>query len=370
MNMLGSSGVDRPLCWRNILVLAGIHAAAFAGVPLYAAVHGVTWGAVAVGILLLAACGLSVTAGYHRLFAHGTYRAHPVVRAIFLFFGAGAVQNSALKWAADHRRHHAFTDRDEDPYSIAKGFWWAHMGWIFFRDPENPRGGNVRDLESDPLVRLQHRFYVTVATLAGAGVPLALGFLLGDPWGGLILGCFARLVFQIHATSCVNSVAHTIGRQPYSDRDSSRDSFVTALVSMGEGYHNFHHAFPYDYRNGVRAWHFDPSKWLIRALSLVRLARDLVRTPQETILKSRIHMDEKRAVARLPHAAELLRAGREKLEALLDRWAALRAQWAERRAIDRARLRAELREMRRRFREAYHQWLASLRRPELLATAP
>lgn len=342
-------------------MIAGIHVAAIAGLPIYASLHGITWAALAVGAAMFAVCGLSVTAGYHRLFAHGTYRAGAFVRAIYLFFGAGAVQNSALKWSADHRRHHAFTDGEDDPYSIARGFWWAHMGWIFRRDPEHPRGGDVRDLERDPLVRFQHRFYVPLACLAGAGVPLAIGWLLGDPWGGLLVGGMVRLVFQIHATSCVNSVAHAIGRQPYTDRSSARDSFVTALISMGEGYHNFHHAFPFDYRNGVRAWQFDPSKWLIRLLGFFGLARDLVRTPQETILRTRIQMDEKRAAARLPHAAELFRAARRKLEELLDRWAALKAQWAERRVT-----RAELRAMRRRFREAYRAWIASLRRPELL----
>ncbi len=365
------------LYWTNFLFLAGTHSVAVVGTILYASLHGFTWAAVGIAAALLAACGISITGGYHRLFAHGTYQAHPLVRTFYLIFGAAAWQNSALKWCSDHRRHHTYVDRDADPYNIRKGFWWAHVGWILFKDLPSLPGGKVTDLEADPLIVLQHRFYVPIAVLFGFGLPLAAGFLLRDPWGGLIIGGFLRTLVIHHSTFCVNSLAHAIGAQPYSDTNSSRDSGLTALVTMGEGYHNFHHTFPFDYRNGVRAFHFDPTKWVIRALSFVGLTRALVRTPHHVILKSRLRMQERQAGLRhvdRPQAAELLRAAREKLEHLLDRWAALKTQCADLRArLDRGSrealetVRRDLADARRRFREAYQHWFLALRRPELLA---
>jgi stearoyl-CoA desaturase (delta-9 desaturase) len=323
------------------------------------------------------ACGFSVTAGYHRLFAHGTYRAHGLVRAFYLVFGAAAVENSALKWCSDHRRHHSYVDEADDPYNIRRGFWWAHMGWIFFKDPPQAPGGDVRDLERDALVRWQHRFYVPLAVLAGFAMPMAVGWALGDAWGGLVLAGFARLIVLYHATFCVNSLAHYIGSQPYSDRNSSRDSFVTALITLGEGYHNFHHTFPYDYRNGIRGYQVDPTKWLIHALSATGLATDLVRAPQDTILKARLRMDERRAATwsnAHPHAAEQLRALRERLEVLAEQWSHLLAQFRELRARTEGRsrdaivaLRRQIREARHRFREEYRAWLQAIRGPEYLA---
>lgn len=361
--------------WLNTVFLIVVHVTAVAGTALYASLHGFTWAAVAIGVALGAASGMSITAGYHRLFAHGTYRAHPALRAFYLLFGSAAFQKSALKWCGDHRRHHTYTDREEDPYNIRRGFLWAHMGWILFREPGNLPVTHVTDLERDPLVRIQHRFYFSIATVVGFGLPLALGFLAGDPWGGFIVGGFLRLVCLYQATFCVNSVAHALGTQPYSDRYSARDSALTAFITLGEGYHNYHHAFPFDYRNGVRAWHFDPSKWLIRVMSFLGLTRDLVRAPRELILKARLRMQERHATSKHPQAAELLRAARVKMESLLDRWAALKVQVADLRSrFDRGShealesLRREVRETWSAFREARGLWFRALRRPEILAT--
>jgi len=242
----------RVLSWPNTLFLVGTHLAAVVGTILYATLHGFSVAAIGICVAMGIACGLSVTGGYHRLFAHATYEAHPIVRIFYLIFGAGAWQNSALKWSSDHRRHHAFVDGEDDPYSIRKGFWWAHIGWIFWQDPPSSPGGKVGDLERDLWVRLQHSLYIPLAVGVGFGLPLGLGFVFGDPWGGLILGGLLRTVLIHQTTFCVNSLAHTIGSQPYSDLDSSRDSAITAIVTLGEGYHNFHHTFPFDYRNGVR----------------------------------------------------------------------------------------------------------------------
>src|SRR5262249_11812558 len=147
------------------------------------------------------------------------------------------------------------------PYNIRRGFWWAHMGWIFRRDAEPTALDRVKDLLADPLVRWQQRHYLLIALVFGGIVPTSLGLIWGDPIGALLVAGFLRLVIQWHAPGAVNSVAHRFGSHPYSLDNSARDSSWTALLTLGEGYHNFHHRFQGDYRNGIRWWHFDPTKW-------------------------------------------------------------------------------------------------------------
>lgn len=272
--------------WTNISFLAFGHLLALAAVLWLALVEANPW-TIGLGVLWFILCGLAITGGYHRLFAHPTYKAHWSVRLFYLVFGAAGVQNSALKWSADHRVHHGKVDQEEDPYNIRRGFWWAHIGWIFFRDPSDIDLKNVKDLAADPLVVWQDRYYVPLAVVFSGLLPLALGFLWGDPIGALLVAGFLRLVFQWHATFAVNSVAHWIGSQPYSTTISARDSVWTALITFGEGYHNFHHRFQADYRNGVRWYQFDPTKWFVWALSKVALTRDLKRVPDAAIERAK-----------------------------------------------------------------------------------
>lgn len=272
--------------WVNIVFIAVAHALAVFAVYYVAFLH-LSWWTVALGVLWFALCGVGITGGYHRLFAHPTYKANGPVRAFLLAFGAASVQNSALKWSADHRVHHRQTDKDEDPYNIRKGFWWAHIGWIFYDDVDAKAPTGVNDLLQDPLVRFQDRHYVAIALLFGAVLPGGLALLWGDPLGAILVAGFLRLVLQWHATFAVNSVAHMLGTQPYSTRNSARDHFVTAILTLGEGYHNFHHRFQTDYRNGVRWYHLDPTKWFVWSLSRVGWTWDLRRTPPEAIRKAR-----------------------------------------------------------------------------------
>ncbi len=277
------------LDWTNTVILALFHLlAAFAIV--YLAVFKASPWTIGLGVLWLSLTGVAITGGYHRLFAHRTYRARGVLRAFYLLFGAASVQNSALKWAADHRQHHAHCDKPKDPYSIQRGFWWAHIGWVLFKSGTPVDMGMVQDLNSDPLVRLQHRFYVPLALLMAGAVPAALGLLWGDPIGALLVAGFLRLVVQWHATFCVNSVAHCLGKRPFSRRSSARDSVWTAILTLGEGYHNFHHRFMADYRNGVRWYHFDPTKWFVWTLSRVGLVRNLRRVARDVIERTRLEV--------------------------------------------------------------------------------
>lgn len=275
-----STASRREVDWTNVLVLAAVHALSL--VALWWCAAHFSWWSLALAIVWFALCGLSITGGYHRLFAHPTYKAHPALEAFYLCFGAASVQNSALKWSSDHRAHHANVDEEADPYNIRRGFWWAHIGWVLFKEAD-PEPRNVRDLQANPRVMFQHRHYVLLAIVFGFVLPMGIGALWGDPIGGLLLAGFLRLAVQWHATFAVNSVAHCVGSQPYTRENSARDSFLTALITLGEGYHNFHHRFQADYRNGVRAWHFDPTKWFVWTMSKLGVTRDLRRVPSERI---------------------------------------------------------------------------------------
>jgi len=275
----------RKLDWTNILFIGATHLVAVFAVVYMAAIH-FSWWTLGLGLLWFAFCGFAITGGYHRLFSHPSHKAHWLLRAFHVFFGAASAQNSALKWSSDHRIHHSRTDTDEDPYNIKRGFMWAHIYWIFYEDVSDELVG-VKDLQQDLLLRFQHRYYIPLAIFSGVVFPGLLGMLWGDPIGAVLVAGFLRLVLQWHATFAVNSVAHAIGSQPYSLKDSSRDSFWTALVTLGEGYHNFHHKFQLDYRNGLRWYQFDPTKWAIWTLSHLGITRDLRRTSVVQIERAR-----------------------------------------------------------------------------------
>ena len=276
----------RKLNWTNTIFLATAHGLAVGGI-LWLVFGTFSWWTLGLGLLWLELCSISITAGYHRLFAHRAYRAHAWFRAVVLFFGAASVQNSAIAWSADHRRHHTFTDTGKDPYNAKRGFWWSHMGWVLHKKaPAHVEPSRVKDLESDRLVAFQHCHYVPLAVFSGALLPLGLGFLWGDPIGAILVVGFLRLVVQWHMTFTINSLAHMVGSQPYSTRNTSRDSWLIALISWGEGYHNFHHRFGSDYRNGVRWWQFDPTKWMIWTLEKLGAVWDLRRTSPTVIRRA------------------------------------------------------------------------------------
>ncbi len=271
----------RSIDWVNSSFIAFAHLLAL-GALIYSLIVGLKWENLVLAVAYFLAAGLSITGGYHRLFSHKTYRAAWPLRLFYLLFGAAGVQNSVINWSSDHRRHHADTDHDEDPYNSLKGFWWSHVGWVLFKDPDRDLG-NVNDLYKDKLVAFQHKYYVPLAVLMVAVVPATIGLAWGDPLGAFLWAGIIRLVVQYHSTFSINSLAHMFGRKPYNKAISARDNGIVALITLGEGYHNFHHQFPGDYRNGVRAWHFDPTKWIVKSLSWVRITKDLRKVSQQTI---------------------------------------------------------------------------------------
>ena len=272
--------------WITSSFLIGTAALALTAVPIYLYHFGLDWFQVALFFAMFAACGFSISIGYHRLFSHLAFQVRWPIRLLTLVFGAGAFENSVLTWASEHRRHHKYVDDDDDPYCISKGFFHAHVGWLLFKlHPDHPLD-NVGDLQRDKLICWQHRYVQLIAVVVSFLVPTMIGFLWNG-WRGA-LGAFliagvARVVVLQHCTFLINSACHTIGRQPYSKKCSARDSLFLALFTFGEGYHNYHHEFQHDYRNGVKPWQFDPTKWIIWTFSKLRLAQNLRRVPADKI---------------------------------------------------------------------------------------
>jgi stearoyl-CoA desaturase (delta-9 desaturase) len=341
-------------------------------VPWYGILHGYHAAAWIWFTLFLGANGMSITCGYHRLYAHSSYDAHPLLKAAYLLFGAMALQNSALVWAAGHRVHHRFIDdMERDPYCARRGFWFSHIGWMLHDYPSGtPDLSTVRDMQRDPMVMFQHRHYYALALLTNLGLPLAVGLLSGDLWGALLLAGVLRLVASHHFTFFINSLAHMWGSQPYTEKNTARDNPVVALLTYGEGYHNFHHMFAHDYRNGVRWWQWDPSKWFIGAMSWLGLARNLNRVPWFKIQRALLDNEFQRAerqLARSPgraHIEQLRIRIADEYEAFsraVAEWAHLREQWLgqTKRAMlerwERSHLQSRLRELERGLRLQYRR---------------
>ena len=279
-----------PINWTNMLIFSLTPLLALTLVPVYGYLYGYDSFEWIIFTLLFVYSGISITAGYHRLWSHKTYKAHPILRVFLAFGGALALQNDILNWASDHRRHHRHVDDNKkDPYSAGRGFWFSHIGWIL-RNYESASNdfSNVQDLKRDPIVMWQHRNYLSLVLLANIALPAFLGFINGDIIAGLLLGGLLRLVINHHTTYLINSLAHMWGKQTYSNQVSARDNPFLALITFGEGYHNYHHTFQWDYRNGVKWWHFDPTKWIINLLSRVGLTYGLKRCSLEQIEKTKL----------------------------------------------------------------------------------
>ena len=317
--MTTPASFDRaPINWTASVVLMGTTLATLTVLPAYLWLNDPNpwlwaWAAVA-----LWANGLSITAGYHRLWAHRAYEARGPLKLFYALFGAMTLQNSILYWASTHRNHHKDVDQPEhDPYSIKRGFWFAHMGWMLRDYPSaKPDYSNAPDLQADPYVAFQHRHYLLLAIGMNLVLPAALGALHGDILGGLMLVGLLRLVVSHQLTFCINSLAHWWGRQPYTADNSARDNDLISFLTYGEGYHNFHHQFQWDYRNGIRWWQFDPTKWLITLCARLGLARNLKRVPEFSIQRARVQRQIERArelLARCKHSGQF-----DRLQQLLE----------------------------------------------------
>ncbi len=348
--------------WVTSSFLIGTLVVSLTVVPWYLWVHGIDTFLVVLFLVYALATGMSITLGYHRLFSHLAFKAKWPVKLFTLLFGAAAFENSALDWVSDHRRHHKHVDHDDDPYDISQGFWYAHIGWLMFKlSAERPRD-NIKDLESDAMLQFQERYYVPIAVFFGFVVPALLGYWHGGAvgaLGGFLIGGVARVTAVQHMTFFINSLCHTVGDRPYSSRCSARDSWFMALFTFGEGYHNYHHEFQHDYRNGVKWWQFDPTKWTIWTLNKFGLAANLRRVPEEKILLAQLNEARRRLGARLAcperpleaRMREVLDAADARLRVIAESWTALKAEYAHKADEQLDSARAALEEMRRELRE-------------------
>jgi stearoyl-CoA desaturase (delta-9 desaturase) len=236
-------------------------------------------------------CGVGVTVGYHRLFTHRSFKTTRALRALLAVLGSMAIEGPLIEWASTHRKHHRFSDRPGDPHSphvdqrigwrgALQGLAHAHVGWIFRgQDMANPRR-YAKDLLADRDLRFISRTFPLWAA-AGLALPFGLGVALtgslvggltGLVWGGLV-----RVFLLHHATFSINSLCHFFGRRPFATGDESRNLAWLAPLSLGEAWHNNHHAFPTSARHGLGRWQLDPSAWIIAVLERCRLAWDVVR---------------------------------------------------------------------------------------------
>lgn len=276
--------MQKKICWPVLLYIAGYHLFLLIALPWYFLFHTPSLALILISLGLVFASGMAITAGYHRLYSHNCYKVHPAIEAILLFLGTVATQGSALRWAHDHRLHHAHVDTDKDPYSVKKGLLYAHVLWMFFKSNEiDPKV--VSDLSRKKMLQFQHRYYGLCMVVSNGIVFLTVGSLLGDFLGAFLFSWWVRLLLLHHTTWCINSLAHYWGTQMYSREHSAVDNYLISLLTYGEGYHNYHHSFAYDYRNGIKWYHFDPAKWFIWTCSKLGLAYDLKKVNNYRIAK-------------------------------------------------------------------------------------
>ena len=228
-------------------------------------------------LIMYGLTGFGITAGYHRLWSHRSYSAHPNLKILLAFFGAGASEGSILWWSKYHRLHHYKSDTEDDPYGPQKGFLYSHILWIF----ENRyllklNQVNIDDLKNDKIVMFQHNYYVLISLLCSVGLPLSYYIVYNYSLIHCIYFPIAlSRILTWHSTWFVNSLAHSFGTQPYGKSGTSRNHIFTALLTLGEGNHNYHHEFPNDYRNGIKWYDYDPTKLLIELFYKIGLVYNL-----------------------------------------------------------------------------------------------
>ena len=323
----------------NTLFLTGTLALALVLVPWRLTASGLRWCEALVFLAMTFAIGTAISGGYHRLFSHRAYQATWPVQFLFRCLGAAAFENSALKWASDHRMHHRHVDTEQDPYSIGRGFWFAHWTWMM--EAKSLPIAGVADLEKDPLMRWQHRNHFLIGAVVST-LPLWVGLATGNLLGHLVFGVLLRIVMTHHTTFFINSAAHWFGSRPYTDANTARDNWLLAPITYGEGYHNFHHQWQWDYRNGALWYQWDTTKWLLNALGWMGLVGQFRRVSTAAMTRARLLMEEKRLRERLVLASPgittpmqaRLAAARLKLDTALvslhDRhkaWSHKKAEW-------------------------------------------
>ena len=239
---------------------------------------GISWGAVAICLATFWVRMFGVTAGYHRYFAHRTYKTNRVFQFLLALIGTTAVQKGVLWWAANHRNHHKYSDQPEDLHSpVQRGFWWAHVGWILSPDYDVTLYKRIPDMAKYPELRWLNEHFLVPP------VALAVGLFLAGGLSWLVWGFFISTVLLWHSTFMINSLAHVYGSRRYPTPDASRNNLWLALLTMGEGWHNNHHHYMNSVRQGFFWWEVDATYYVLTALSWIGITWDLAQPPKRVL---------------------------------------------------------------------------------------
>lgn len=281
----------RKLDWVVTFVLVFLPITLISAAIWYSKKYSIGWREIALSVGTFYLLTITVGVAIHRLWSHAAFKMNKLLEFIFLLLASGTLQGSAIGWASDHERHHSFTDTDRDPHTPLKfknkflGFFWSHMGWMMVRGRKEITRNTMARLGKNKMLLWQFKNYWQIAVFMNTMVPALIGYLA---IGGL-QGVIAGLIFigigralQQQVTFLINSITHFVGKKEFST-GSAGDIWWLFVILLGENWHNFHHAFANDYRNGSKWYHLDIHKWIIYALSKCGLARDLVCTPQERI---------------------------------------------------------------------------------------
>lgn len=359
----------KPINWGPVIFLVSYQVILLALLPVYFYYNTPATGNIIAAIILLYLTGLSITGGYHRYYSHRSYKTNPYVEAVLLFFGTMSAQGSALRWSFDHRVHHAVVDTDEDPYSINKGFWYAHCTWILEK-PRTIEPKIVSDLMKNKLVKFQHKYYKPLLILTNAISFLFCGWLFNDYLGAFVIVLWLRMFALHHFTWFINSLAHMWGDKPYCQELTAVDNYFLSMLTFGEGYHNYHHTFANDYRNGIRWFHFDPTKWMIWTLNKLGLAHSLKKMDPVTIEKRMVIESKVMLLDRIRKACtvkkEELEASvtemSEKIVAKISEFNKLKEEYLEKKKQQLSKdivrqLKAEIKHLKRSLRNYWNEWV-------------
>lgn len=277
------------IVWRNVAVFVVLHAAALYGMYLifYAKPYTLLW-----AFLMYNLSALGITAGAHRLWAHKTYTARLPLGIFLAICNSSAIQNDIIEWSRDHRTHHKYSETDADPHNANRGFFFSHVGWLLCRKhPEVRNKGknlDISDLLNDPVCKIQRKFYVESCLLFCFVIPTVIPWYY---WGeSAVVAFFVAAVFRyvavLNVTWTVNSIAHSWGNKPYDQRINPVENAIVALFSNGEGFHNYHHAFPMDYRTSEYQWKLNVTTAFINFMAFIGQAYNL-KTASTSVVQQR-----------------------------------------------------------------------------------
>ncbi|XP_029328189.1 acyl-CoA desaturase 4 isoform X1 [Mus caroli] len=273
--------------WRNIIFMALLHVGALYGITLVPSCKVYTW---LLGVFYNVVAGLGITAGAHRLWSHRTYKARLPLRIFLIMANTMAFQNDVYEWARDHRAHHKFSETHADPHNSRRGFFFSHVGWLLVRKhpavKEKGKNLDMSDLKAEKLVMFQRRYYKLAVMLIFIILPTLVPWYL---WGetfqhSLCVSNFLRYAVLLNFTWLVNSAAHLYGYRPYDRGIGARENPFVSMASLGEGFHNYHHTFPYDYSVSEYRWHINFTTFFIDCMAALGLAYDRKKVSKAVVL--------------------------------------------------------------------------------------